>query len=95
MTSTSDTATWTDRASFLPTTRAEIDALGWKQPDVVFVSGDAYVDHPSFAIIRPLQPRSWDAGSSATASKSQCCRSPTGGAPIPGANSVRRASSTR
>src|SRR5262245_5172322 len=24
-------------------------ALGWEQPDVVFVSGDAYVDHPSFA----------------------------------------------
>jgi uncharacterized radical SAM protein YgiQ len=49
MTSASDTTTWTDRASFLPTTRAEIDARGWKQPDVVFVSGDAYVDHPSFA----------------------------------------------
>ncbi|HIG01509.1 MAG TPA: hypothetical protein EYQ66_09435, partial [Myxococcales bacterium] len=26
-----------------------MDALGWDQPDVVFVSGDAYVDHPSFA----------------------------------------------
>jgi len=39
----------TDRAGFLPTTRDEIDALGWQQPDVVFVSGDAYVDHPSFA----------------------------------------------
>jgi uncharacterized radical SAM protein YgiQ len=26
-----------------------MDALGWSQPDVVFVSGDAYVDHPSFA----------------------------------------------
>jgi radical SAM superfamily enzyme YgiQ (UPF0313 family) len=24
-------------------------ARGWDQPDVVFVSGDAYVDHPSFA----------------------------------------------
>ena len=36
-------------AQFLPTTRAEMDALGWDQPDVVFVSGDAYVDHPSFA----------------------------------------------
>ncbi len=45
----SDTPTRTDHAGFLPTTRAEIDALGWKQPDVVFVSGDAYVDHPSFA----------------------------------------------
>jgi uncharacterized radical SAM protein YgiQ len=26
-----------------------MDALGWEQPDVVFVSGDAYVDHPSFS----------------------------------------------
>ncbi len=30
-------------------TRAEIAALGWDAPDVVIVSGDAYVDHPSFA----------------------------------------------
>ncbi|MEZ5966187.1 MAG: YgiQ family radical SAM protein [Planctomycetota bacterium] len=37
----------TDR--FLPISRAEIEARGWTQPDVVFVSGDAYVDHPSFA----------------------------------------------
>jgi uncharacterized radical SAM protein YgiQ len=34
---------------FLPTSREEMDALGWAQADVVFVSGDAYVDHPSFA----------------------------------------------
>ena len=34
---------------FLPTSREQMDALGWEQPDVVFVSGDAYVDHPSFA----------------------------------------------
>ena len=34
--------------SFLPTSRAEMDARGWEQADVVFVSGDAYVDHPSF-----------------------------------------------
>lgn len=34
---------------FLPMTRREMDDLGWDQPDVVFVSGDAYVDHPSFA----------------------------------------------
>ncbi len=34
---------------FLPTSRKQMDALGWSQPDVVFVSGDAYVDHPSFA----------------------------------------------
>ena len=34
---------------FHPTTPEEISALGWDRPDVVFVSGDAYVDHPSFA----------------------------------------------
>jgi uncharacterized radical SAM protein YgiQ len=32
-----------------PMTRAEVDARGWDAVDVVFVSGDAYVDHPSFA----------------------------------------------
>ena len=34
---------------FLPTTRDEMEALGWERADIVFVSGDAYVDHPSFA----------------------------------------------
>ena len=34
---------------FLPTTREEIAARGWEVPDVVLVSGDAYIDHPSFA----------------------------------------------
>jgi len=35
-------------APVLPTTRAEMDALGWESCDVVLVTGDAYVDHPSF-----------------------------------------------
>ena len=35
-------------AEFLPTTRKEVDSLGWDQPDVIIFSGDAYVDHPSF-----------------------------------------------
>ena len=39
----------TTQAGFLPTSATELRALGWDQPDVVFVSGDAYVDHPSFA----------------------------------------------
>ncbi|MFB0936127.1 MAG: YgiQ family radical SAM protein, partial [Propionivibrio sp.] len=30
--------------------RAEMDALGWDSCDVIIVSGDAYVDHPSFAM---------------------------------------------
>ena len=33
---------------FLPVTREEIKAHGWDQPDFVYVTGDAYVDHPSF-----------------------------------------------
>ena len=36
-------------APFPPLSRAELDARGWEAADVVFVSGDAYVDHPSFA----------------------------------------------
>ena len=34
----------------LPMTRAEMAARGWDAVDVVFVTGDAYVDHPSFAM---------------------------------------------
>ena len=37
-------------APFLPMSRAEMDALGWDSCDVIIVSGDAYVDHPSFAM---------------------------------------------
>jgi uncharacterized radical SAM protein YgiQ len=37
-------------APFLPTTRAEMQALGWDACDVVLVTGDAYVDHPSFGM---------------------------------------------
>src|SRR5262245_1647142 len=35
---------------FLPTSREEMRTLGWERADVVFVTGDAYVDHPSFAM---------------------------------------------
>lgn len=34
--------------NFLPVTRKEMLERGWKQPDFVYVIGDAYVDHPSF-----------------------------------------------
>ena len=37
-------------APFLPMSRAEMQALGWDSCDVVIVSGDAYVDHPSFGM---------------------------------------------
>ncbi|HAU90268.1 MAG TPA: YgiQ family radical SAM protein, partial [Elusimicrobia bacterium] len=36
--------------SFLPATPQEVKALGWDAVDVVLVTGDAYVDHPSFAM---------------------------------------------
>jgi uncharacterized radical SAM protein YgiQ len=37
-------------ARFLATTRKEMDELGWDQCDVIIVTGDAYVDHPSFGM---------------------------------------------
>jgi uncharacterized radical SAM protein YgiQ len=37
-------------APFLPTTRKEMDALGWDSCDIIIISGDAYVDHPSFGM---------------------------------------------
>ncbi|HTK99262.1 MAG TPA: YgiQ family radical SAM protein, partial [Pseudomonadales bacterium] len=37
-------------APFLPTTAEEMEALGWDSCDVVIVTGDAYVDHPSFGM---------------------------------------------
>jgi uncharacterized radical SAM protein YgiQ len=38
-----------DRDSFLPVSRSDMDRQGWDTCDFIFVSGDAYVDHPSFA----------------------------------------------
>ncbi len=37
-------------APFLPMSRAEMDALGWDVCDIVLVTGDAYIDHPSFGM---------------------------------------------
>ena len=42
---------WASRfgvAPFIPMCRAEMDALGWDSCDIIVVTGDAYVDHPSF-----------------------------------------------
>ncbi|MFA9949883.1 YgiQ family radical SAM protein [Rhodocyclaceae bacterium Wk13] len=36
-------------APFLPMSREEMEALGWDSCDVIIVSGDAYIDHPSFS----------------------------------------------
>ena len=37
-------------APFLPMSRAEMDTLGWDSCDIILVTGDAYVDHPSFGM---------------------------------------------
>src|SRR5271170_1915666 len=37
-------------APFLPVSREEMDTLGWDECDIVLVTGDAYVDHPSFGM---------------------------------------------
>ncbi len=36
--------------SYLPITKEEMTARGWEAADFVYVSGDAYVDHPSFGV---------------------------------------------
>jgi hypothetical protein len=35
---------------FLPVCRRDMEARGWDRPDFVYVTGDAYVDHPSFGV---------------------------------------------
>ncbi|MBX2798283.1 MAG: YgiQ family radical SAM protein [Myxococcales bacterium] len=50
---------------FLPTCRADLEALGWDEVDIAIVSGDAYVDHPAFGpvlIARFLQGRGFRVG---------------------------------
>lgn len=50
---------------FLPVTRADLDARGWDQCDIVIISGDAYVDHPAFGpplIARFLEGRGFKVG---------------------------------
>jgi len=50
---------------FLPTTRADMQARGWDQLDIIIVSGDAYVDHPAFGpvlIARFLEGRGFKVG---------------------------------
>ena len=37
-------------APFLPMSREEMDQLGWDSCDVILVTGDAYIDHPSFGM---------------------------------------------
>ncbi len=39
-----------DRTQFLPTTKKDMKTRGWQEADFVYVTGDAYVDHPSFGV---------------------------------------------
>ncbi len=39
-----------DRRDFLPTTAADVKSRNWSEVDFVYVTGDAYVDHPSFGV---------------------------------------------
>jgi uncharacterized radical SAM protein YgiQ len=51
--------------AFLPMSRAEMDARGWRELDVLIITGDAYVDHPSFGaamIGRVLEAAGWRVG---------------------------------
>ena len=51
--------------SFLPVCRADLEKRGWDECDFIFVSGDAYVDHPSFAaalICRVLEAEGFRVG---------------------------------
>ena len=53
------------RESFLPVSRADMDARGWDACDFVYVNGDAYVDHPSFGaaiITRVLEAHGYRVG---------------------------------
>ena len=48
--------------AFLPVTKKEMEQLGWDATDFVLVTGDAYVDHPSFGhaiISRVLESRGY------------------------------------
>ena len=47
---------------FLPVSRADMEKRGWTQCDFVYITGDAYVDHPSFGtaiISRLLESRGY------------------------------------
>ncbi len=50
---------------FLPMTREEMEKRGWEQLDFLYISGDAYVDHPSFGhaiITRILESKGYKVG---------------------------------
>ena len=50
---------------FLPISRQDMDERGWEQLDFLFITGDAYVDHPSFGpaiICRILEKQGFRVG---------------------------------
>ncbi|MBN2644397.1 MAG: YgiQ family radical SAM protein [Desulfuromonadaceae bacterium] len=50
---------------FLPMSRAAMTARGWDELDVLFISGDAYIDHPAFGVpllARLLESKGWRVG---------------------------------
>jgi uncharacterized radical SAM protein YgiQ len=52
-------------APFLPMSRADMDGLGWTACDIILITGDAYVDHPSFGMAligRLLEAHGWKVG---------------------------------
>ncbi len=54
-----------DAQEFLPVCKADMERRGWNQLDIVFITGDAYVDHPSFGaalLCRLLEARGWRVG---------------------------------
>jgi uncharacterized radical SAM protein YgiQ len=53
------------QSKFLPVSRRDMDERNWEECDFIFVSGDAYVDHPSFAaalLCRALEASGFRAG---------------------------------
>ena len=54
-----------NKNNFLPVCRKDMEELGWKQLDFLYIVGDAYVDHPSFGhaiISRVLESRGYKVG---------------------------------
>lgn len=54
-----------DWKAFVPTSRREMNARGWQQLDVLFICGDAYIDHPAFGLAllaRLLEADGWRVG---------------------------------
>ena len=47
-----------DLKRWLPTSKKEVELRGWSEIDIIFFSGDAYVDHPAFGTA--VIARTWE-----------------------------------